>query len=165
MEVISPIKYIEAEIPQGLDIKSVRIYDEILKTDLLINVPIAKNHELARLTLGMKNLMGVVDKRYQFHSNLGQRLPDLTSLVRPALTIVDAVRILTYGGPTGGDPAAVQKLDTVIASPDIVATDAYAATLFGMRGEDLDYVHAAAAMGLGNSDLTRMKIEEINLAA
>jgi uncharacterized protein (DUF362 family) len=96
---------------------------------------------------------------------MGQRLAGLSSVIRPAITIVDAVRILTYGGPTGGDPAAVKKMDTVIASPDIVATDAYAATLFGLRGEDLDYVLAGAAMGLGKSDLTQMKIEEINLAA
>jgi uncharacterized protein (DUF362 family) len=113
----------------------------------------------------MKNLLGVVQNRPGFHSNMGQRLADLTSLIRPAITVVDAVRILTYGGPTGGDPAAVQKLDTLIVSPDIVATDAYAATLFGMQGSDLDYVVAGAAMGLGKSDLTQLKIEEINLAA
>jgi uncharacterized protein (DUF362 family) len=112
----------------------------------------------------MKNLLGVVQNRPGYHRNIGVRLADLASLIRPALTVIDAVRILTYGGPTGGDPAAVQKLDTVIVSPDIVATDAYAATLFGMRGEDLDYVRAGAAMGLGKSDLSQMKIEEINLA-
>ena len=165
MEVMSPIKYVEIDLPQGQDYRSQTVYDEILKADVLINVPIAKDHGLARLTLGMKNLMGVVQNRGAFHGNLGQRLADLSSGIRPALTIVDAVRILTYGGPTGGDPAAVRKLDTLIASPDIVATDAYAATLFGLRGEDLDYVRAGAAMGLGKSDLSQMKIEELNLAA
>ena len=148
-----------------MDFQSTTVYDEILNADVLINVPIAKTHSLARLTLGMKNLLGVVQNRPGFHGNMGQRLADLSSLIRPAITVVDAVRILTYGGPTGGDPAAVQKRDTLIVSPDIVATDAYAATLFGMRGEDLDYVRAGAAMGLGQSDLTRMKIEEIDLAA
>jgi uncharacterized protein (DUF362 family) len=165
MEIMSPLKYIKIDLPQGVDLPSTKIYDEILNADVLINVPIAKNHELAKLTLGMKNLMGVVENRPAFHSNMGQRLAGLSSVIRPAITIVDAVRILTYGGPTGGDPAAVKKMDTVIASPDIVATDAYAATLFGLRGEDLDYVLAGAAMGLGKSDLTQMKIEEINLAA
>jgi uncharacterized protein (DUF362 family) len=165
MEIMSSLKYTKIDIPGGLDFKSTTMYDEILNADVLINVPIAKDHELARLTLGMKNLLGVVQNRPGFHSNLGQRLADLASLIRPAITVVDAVRILTFGGPTGGDSAAVQKLDTLIVSPDIVATDAYAATLFGLQGSDLDYVVAGAAMGLGNSDLTRMKIEEINLAA
>jgi len=95
--------------------------------------------------------------------NLGQRLADLTSLIRPNLTVIDAVRILTRGGPTGGDLSAVQKLDTVIASHDIVAADAYATTLFGLPGNELDYVKAGAAMGLGQMDLKALKIEEIRL--
>jgi uncharacterized protein (DUF362 family) len=165
MELMSSIKYMEIDLPQALDLHSTYVYDEVLNADVLFNVPIAKDHGLAKLTIGMKNLLGVVKNRPAFHNNLGQRLADLSSRIRPALTLVDAVRILTYGGPTGGDPAAVQKLDTVIASPDIVATDAYAATLFGLRGDDLEYVRAGAAMGLGKSDLAQMKIEEVNLAA
>jgi uncharacterized protein (DUF362 family) len=165
MEIMSSIKYVNTEIPHGVSFQSTFIYDDILNADVLINVPIAKDHGLARLTLGMKNLLGVVWDRPSYHANIGQNLADLASIIRPTLTVIDAVRILTYGGPTGGDPAAVQKLDTVIATPDIVAADAYAATLFGLRADDLDYVRAGAAMGLGTSDLTQMKIEEINLAA
>jgi uncharacterized protein (DUF362 family) len=99
------------------------------------------------------------------HRNLGQRLADLTSRIRPALTVVDAVRILTWGGPSGGSLDAVKKMDTLIASPDIVAADSYAATLFDMKPGDLDYVRAGTAMGLGRSDLDQMNIEEINLSA
>ena len=58
----------------------------------------------------------------------------LTSLVMPDLTVVDAVRILTAHGPTGGDLADVKQMDTVIASRDIVTADAYATTLFGLQG-------------------------------
>ncbi len=79
--------------------------------------------------------------------------------------MVDAVRILVDNGPTGGNLADVKKLDTIIASPDIVAADSYGTTLFGMRPDDLSYIKAAAAMGLGNSDLKAMRIEEINVGA
>ncbi|KPL17513.1 MAG: cytoplasmic protein, partial [Anaerolineae bacterium SM23_84] len=81
--------------------------------------------------------------------------------VRPDLTVVDAVRILTAHGPTGGNLNDVKKLDTVIASPDIVAADSYAATLFGRDPQALDFVRAGTAMGLGRSDLDSLKIEEI----
>ena len=57
------------------------------------------------------------------------------------------------------------KLDTVIASPDIVAADSYAATLFGLQPLDLAYVRAATDMGLGRSDLEDLKIEEIALGS
>jgi len=161
MEIMSLFKFVPTEIPQGVDLRQCDIYDDVLNADVVIDVPIAKNHGLARLTLGMKNLMGVIRDRPAMHHNLGQRLADLTSRVRPALTVVDAVRMLMAHGPTGGSLDDVKKMDTIIASPDIVAADSYAATLFGMQPDDLAYVQAATAMGLGRSDLDNLKIEEI----
>lgn len=97
------------------------------------------------------------------HANLGQRIADLVSLVRPTLTVVDAVRILKANGPTGGNLEDVQLTNTVIASHDIVAADAYAATLFGLKGADIAYVRAAAEMGLGTMDLGAIELEEIGV--
>jgi len=163
MEVMSPMKYVETAIPDGRDLTSCEIYQDILDANLVINVPIAKTHSLARLTLGGKNLLGTVHYASQLHRNLGQRVADLVSLVRPALTVVDAVRILTANGPTGGNLDDVKLTNTVIASPDIVAADAYAATLFGLTGADIDYVRACADMGLGTLRLDTLKIEEISV--
>ncbi len=158
-------KYVTVDIPNGLDLRECDIFDDILKADVWINVPVAKHHSLARLTLGMKNLMGVIHNRPAMHSNLGQRLADLTSRIPPTLTVDDAVRILLDHGPTGGRLDDVKQLDTVIASTDIVAADSYAATLFGMQPADLPYIQAGAAMGLGRSDLDSLLIEEINVGA
>jgi uncharacterized protein (DUF362 family) len=155
-------KYVSTPIPDGIDLKKVQVFDEILKADVLINVPIAKDHGSTRLTLGMKNLMGVILNRNAMHVNLGQRIADLASLIRPRLTVVDAVRILIANGPSGGgDLNNVRKLDTVIASPDIVAADSYAAGLFGLQPADIAYIAAGAAMGLGRSDLQNLKIADI----
>ena len=163
MHVMIPSKYTWVDIPEGRDITKVQIYPDILEADLLINVPIAKDHGATRLTLGCKNLMGVILDRGMMHMNLGQRIADLTSLVRPPLTMIDAVRILTANGPTGGDLGDVKQLDTVIASRDIVAADAYATTLFGLTGSDIGYIQASADMGLGTMDLASINIQEINL--
>jgi uncharacterized protein (DUF362 family) len=158
-------KFVETEIPAGLNLKKTDIFDDVLKADVLINVPIAKHHSLAQLTMGMKNLLGVILDRPPMHFYMDQRLADLSSRLKPALTVIDAVRILVENGPTGGNLADVKQLDTVIASPDIVAADSYGTTLFGLHPEDLGYIEAAAAMGLGNSDLKGMRIEEINVGA
>ena len=163
MVVMSNIKFIETAIPEGKDLRSARIYDDILRADVLINVPIAKNHELALLTLAMKNLMGVIYNRPYMHANLGQRLADLSTRVRSHLVIVDAVRMLMAHGPTGGNLADVKKADTVIASPDIVAADSYAATLFGYQPEQLGYINKGVQMGLGIANLDKLNIEEIYL--
>lgn len=162
---LTRLQFLPTDLPQGIDLRSAEIHEAALNADVLINVPIAKTHGLARLTLGMKNLMGVILDRQTIHRNIGQRLADLTSRLRPALTVIDAVRILTAHGPTGGNLDDVRKLDTVIASPDIVAADSYAATLFGLRPDELDFVVAGAAMGLGRSDLSALRIEEIAVGA
>jgi len=161
MEVMNRAKFRETEIPEGRDIKRWEVYQEVLSTDVLINVPVAKHHSLGRLSLGGKNLLGVILKPSQIHSNLGQRVADVASLVRPTLTVVDAVRTLMMHGPTGGNLDDVRMRNTVIASQDLVAADAYAATLFDLTGADIPYVKAAAEMGLGTLDLEAIRVEEV----
>jgi uncharacterized protein (DUF362 family) len=165
MVVMSRMKFVRTEIPQAEALKETQAYDDALKADVLINVPIAKDHSLARLTLGMKNLMGLIYFREIVHVDMGNSLADLTSLIRPQLTIVDAVRMLMANGPTGGNLADVKEMNTIIASPDIVAADSYAATLFEMQPDELSYIKAGTERGLGRSDLENLRIEEINVGA
>ncbi len=163
MEVMSAMKYRSLEVPQGKSIKKWDVYGDIVDADLVINVPIAKHHNASGLTLGLKNLMGVVRDRDGMHARgLHQAIADVATVVRPQLTIVDAVRILLHNGPTGGNLKDVKKTDTLIASTDVVAADSYATTLFGMTGQDIDYIRIAAELGLGEMDLSKIKIEEID---
>jgi uncharacterized protein (DUF362 family) len=163
MVVMHRAKFRSTPIPNGVSIQEWEIYQEILGADVVINIPIAKHHSGARLSLGAKNLIGVVSGPGGLHADLHQRIADLTSLVRPNLTVVDAIRTLMRHGPTGGNLDDVKMQNTVIASHDIVAADAYAATLFGLTGADVGYIQAAADMGLGTLDLGSVKIEEVAL--
>jgi uncharacterized protein (DUF362 family) len=165
MVVMSHMKFVRMDLPQATSLKQSEVYDDALKADVLINVPIAKDHGLARLTLGMKNMMGLILVRQAIHLDMGERLADLTSLFRPQLTIVDAVRMLMANGPSGGDLNDVKQMNTIVASPDIVAADSYAATLFDMQPEDLSYIQAGTQRGLGRSDLKNLRIEELNVGA
>jgi uncharacterized protein (DUF362 family) len=74
---------------------------------------------------------------------LDESLVDISMTVKPTLTILDAVRILTANGPQGGSLSDVKKMNTVIAGIDQVAVDSFGATLFGMKGSDLGYVRSA----------------------
>ncbi len=161
MVIMGSLKFKESPIPDGKDIKKWVVFQDALKADVLIDVPIAKHHSLARLTLAAKNLMGLIDDRSRIHSNLGERLVDLVTLFKPKLTVVDAYRMLMANGPTGGRLNDVKLGKTVIASQDIVAADAYAATLFDLKPDAISYVRAGAERGLGTMDLKSMKIEEI----
>lgn len=164
MEVMNRLRFREIAFPAARSFKKWKVYGDILDADLVINVPIAKHHGGARLTLGMKNLMGVIEDRGGFHSRgLHQCIADLNTAVKPQLTVIDAVRILVNNGPTGGSLDDVRRMDTVIVGTDVVAADAYAATLFGLKGTDIGHIRLAGEMGLGRTDLDGLRIEEITV--
>ncbi|MEW6599984.1 MAG: DUF362 domain-containing protein [Nitrospirota bacterium] len=148
----------------GEAIREWPLYQEIIEADKVINVPIAKHHGLAKLTMSMKNWMGVMGgERNRIHQKIDRSLVDLSLVIKPTLTVLDAVRVLTVNGPQGGRLEDVKKLDTVIVGTDQVAVDSYGASLFGMKGSDLGYVRMAAESGLGTMDLSKVNIMKINV--
>jgi len=148
----------------GQALKSWPLYTDIFEADKVINIPIAKHHGLAKLTMSMKNWMGVMGgSRRQIHQKLDESLVDLSLKIKPTLTILDAVRILTANGPQGGSLADVKKLDTIIVGVDQVAIDSYGATLFGMKGSDLGYVTLGHKIGLGQMDLSKLHIKKLQV--
>ncbi len=161
MVVMNPRRYIATTIPDGVWLKAAEIYEDVLKADVIINAPLVKDHSLSRMTAAMKNLMGVVAAPADMHVNLGQAIADLHTRIRPKLTVVDAVRVLTRGGPEGGFLEDVKKLDTVVAGVDMVAADAYVAAFLDIKPGDLDFITAGEAMGLGKSDLSRLQIKTV----
>ncbi len=163
-EYIDPRKFVPVDITGGKSLKRWEIYQDALTADCYINVPIAKHHGLSRLSLGLKNAMGVIGgNRGKLHQNIGQDLADLATVVRPRLTVIDATRMLLRNGPQGGRVEDVKVADTVIASADPVAADAYATTLFGLQPEDIDSTVAAHKMGLGEIDVQRMQIRTVQV--
>jgi uncharacterized protein (DUF362 family) len=164
MVPITMIRFLPTILPDAVRLQTCDVFDEFLNADVLINVPVAKTHGLARITMGMKNLLGAVRERPSCHQDLPNSLADLAGFLRPTLTVLDAVRILTANGPTGGSLNDVRKLDTVIAGVDPVAVDCYGATLFGLNGPgDLPYIAAAAQRGIGRTDLDNLRIEELTV--
>lgn len=163
MELMNSLKYQEVAIPNAMALNRTKIYGDILHADTVINVPIAKHHSAAGLTLGLKNLMGVILNRGALHANgLHKSIVDLSTVVKPQLTVIDATRILVANGPTGGSLNDVKQMDTVIVSADVVAADAYAATLFNKTGADIEYIRLADQLGLGTMNLNSIDIEIID---
>lgn len=143
----------------GQFLKEWELYDEALLADVYINVPVAKHHGLSKLTLGLKNVMGIMGgNRGYIHRNLDVALADVNSHVKKHLTIIDATRILIAHGPQGGNIADVKVLNKIIASTDTVAADAFATTLFGMKPSDIPVTVTAYKRGLGEMNLDKIKI-------
>ncbi len=164
IQYVDERKFKSVKIPEGRLLKSWKMYKEALDADVLINVPIAKHHSTSRLTMAMKNLMGILGgNRGDLHNQLGQKLADINTAIKPNLIILDAYRILTNHGPNSGTPDDVKLTKQVIVGTDPVAVDSYGATLFGLTGQDLDYVKIGHEMGLGEMALSKVSMKTIEV--
>jgi uncharacterized protein (DUF362 family) len=155
----------EVEVPDGNAIKTVKIAKLIQRCNVLINLPCAKSHAATDVSFGLKNLMGLIWDREYFHqgTDLHTAIAELATVVRPQLTILDATRALVTGGPTG--TGKIQELNTIIASTDPLAVDAYAASLTNwnnrsMNALSIKHLSHAAKIGVGEIDLDKINIKK-----
>ena len=140
------------------------VYADVLEADKIINVPIAKHHNLPGVTLAMKNLMGLIGgARNRLHQRIDESVVDLAAYFKPALHILDANRILTARGPASGTTKDVKTLNTVAASADPVRIEAFGITLFGREPGEFKHVRLAEERGLGRSDFRAEGFREISL--
>lgn len=153
----------EIKIPQGKVLERVEVMKEILDSQVLINIPVAKSHSATGVSLGMKGLMGMIWDRESFHSqyNINQAIADLATVIKPQLTILDATRALASGGP--GGPGEVKKPNLVIAGIDPVAVDSYGVTVVpwygqNFKGRQVEHLLVAYQRGLGKIDIDQLKI-------
>ncbi len=160
--------YKQVDIPKAKKLKTAEVLKDVLETDVFINFPIPKHHFATELTLGMKNLMGIVwDMEIMHKIDLHQCIADINTLRKPDLVVVDAIRILTTNGPKG--PGKTEDPNQVIVSTDIVSADAYSATFFKnpktnkpFKPEEVRFVKLAHEMGLGEIDLGKIRVKKVS---
>jgi uncharacterized protein (DUF362 family) len=138
------------------------VFTTLVDADKVINVPVAKHHNLAKFTAAMKNWYGVLGgRRNRLHQNIDTSIADLATFMRPSLTIIDATRVLMRNGPQGGNIDDTREMHTVIASVDQVAADAYACTLIGQHRDNLPYLKMAHQRGIGTMYWENLRVKEV----
>lgn len=161
--------YREIALPKGIKLKTAKVHQAILDSDVWINVPVLKNHEGALMTISMKNHMGIVWDRGFFHRNdLQQCIADICTLDKPAiLHVVDAYRVMKTNGPRGRATSDVATPKAMFVSSNIVAVDTAATKFFGqlenMPLESVKHIAMAQDHGLGSMDLSKLKVKKIQL--
>ena len=162
----------EVFIPEETRHVTVRISERLGTWDVIepfvvatkiINVPVAKHHPLLGATAGMKNWIGITNRlRLVFHNDLHQSIAELAALMRPTLTVVDATRVLMANGPQGGSLDDVKSVQTVVASLDPVAADAWACEAVGVAPAALPhFLELTEGMGLGQRDYRALQPVEV----
>lgn len=161
-------------VPKGKALAEARILNILLEHDVFINMPVTKDHAGNKFTGALKNLMGINSpaSNRTFHKenwqtdsaaigHLDQSIADLNTVVKPTLNLVDATEFITTNGPFG--PGEIIKPKKVVAGTDRVAIDAYCAGLRGLKGEEIIMIRRAQEQGLGQLDLKKAKIKEMNI--
>ncbi len=156
--------YQNVAVPKGKRLTETKVHELLLGSDVFINVPVLKHHSSSMLTIGMKNLMGVVWDRWYWHRNdLHQCIADFSSYRKPDLTVVDAYNVMKRNGPRGVSIDDVVQMKSQIVSTDFVAADAAAAKIFGTDPSDIRHIQLADQMNLGRMDLKSLSINRIKL--
>ena len=138
------------------------VYRDFIEADKVINIPIAKHHNLCGATMALKNWYGIIGgHRSVLHQRIDESIVDLATFMKPTLTILDAYRILIANGPQGGNLSDVRETNTVAAGIDQVAIDAFGAGFFGKKPEELGFIKLASLRGIGRMDLSKVRTKEI----
>jgi len=126
--------------------------------DKLIGIAVVKDHHRAGASMTMKNWYGLLGgRRNIFHQDINTIIAELAMMVRPTLVILDGTEVMITNGPTGGSLSDLRRADTMIASCDQVAADAYGCGLLDLAVPDLPYLSKAEKAGAGRIDYESLK--------
>jgi uncharacterized protein (DUF362 family) len=165
VDQIRDFKFKEFALPEGEILKEWPIYQDYLDADKVINIPIAKHHSMSRVSLGLKNLMGVMGgNRGSIHNSFTAKINDISAHILPTLTIIDAYRILLRNGPSGGNVNDVKLEKALIMSPCTVTADYLALNLFDLNISEVPYIKEAIDRGLNKYDTQNLDVKRINLS-
>jgi len=156
-EMVEPdLKHLVPHEFGGGTLKGFRVFRECVEVDTFINVPILKTHSMTKLTLGMKNLMGIVEHREIFHgSDKGDRISELARGFVPHLNVMDAWRFMRSGGPVSGPTIELKR---VLVSTKLTELDVTAAAMVGVRPTEIPYLDSAGRKKMGEVDAKKVKV-------
>lgn len=157
--------YQEIEIPGGIRLKSAKVHELLLETDVFLNIPILKHHSSTRMTGALKNMMGVVWDRGYWHSNdLNQCIADYALFEKkPDLNIIDCYNVMVKNGPQGVSKEDVVQMRSLILTTDWVAGDTASSKMLNLQTEKIEYIPMAHKLGVGNMNLESLNIRRIKM--
>lgn len=149
---------------KGKILKDVLVHKLYLEADVVINVPVLKNHGSATMTSAIKNLMGVIwDRKYYHRYGLHECIAEFLNVRKPDLNVVDAYYVMFQNGPRGMSKEDLWLRKMQIISSDIVAIDAAAAKILSLEPSNINYITQAESMKFGTTNLNKINIKRITL--
>jgi uncharacterized protein (DUF362 family) len=142
---------VKLRVPNGAALKSITV-PRIVTTSAVISAAKMKTHSNTGVTLGMKNMFGLLPDKFKgkYHlRGISKVVVDINTVLRPALTIIDGFVGMEGRGPMDGTPV---QMNLIIAGADPVATDATACRAMGFNPYEITHIRKAHEKDLGSSE-------------
>lgn len=134
------------------------LYEPLTGANKLIGIAPVKDHHRSAASMSMKNWYGFLGgRRNIFHQDINTIIAELAMMVKPTFVILDGTITMMTNGPTGGSVSDLKKTNTMIASCDMVAADAFGCSLLGLKPADLPYLSLAEKARAGTMDYESLK--------
>jgi len=155
-------RYVPLEVPEGIAIRSLKLCADVAEHDIIVSIPVMKMHMHTGVTLSVKNMKGCLWRRskVEFHmlgpvdghrdKPLDIAIADMSSVLRPHLSIIDGTVGMEGLGPGAGEP---RPLGVVLVGADAFAADAIACAIMGVSAADVPHLRMGAERGYGVIDL------------
>jgi|LSQX01.1.fsa_nt_gb uncharacterized protein (DUF362 family) len=150
----------DIKFEQGVIIDEMNTWKLVAEADVIVSVPVMKIHDQTDVTLGIKNLKGLItDKQKREFHTLGvfDGVVDIIQCIKPQLVVMDGTIGQQGLGPVFGEPV---ELGLIIASKDIVAGDAVGSAVMGYEDPlEVKVTRIAYERGLGEARLDKIEIK------
>jgi len=136
------------------------IAQHALKADKVINVPVLKTHNQAKVSLGLKNMKGCLNRKSKIYCHnkdrdLNHIFPRIIEKVPVALTVIDGIFVLEKGPAFTGK---AYRKDIIVASRDAFACDVVGANLLGYDAGEVPHLQYFAGRHRRKTSLSEIEI-------
>lgn len=139
---------VELVVEESHSLKTFKVA-KIATENAIITVPTMKTLHHTGITMGLKNMFGMLTTRKKFllhRHGMNNVIYDIVKTLPPHLSVIDGFYGKEGKGPWQGEPV---KMDTIIASVDPIAADATAARCIGIDPETIDHIRWLHEAGIG----------------
>ncbi|MDY6935403.1 MAG: DUF362 domain-containing protein [Spirochaetota bacterium] len=164
MDVGQPAK---TAIRDGIVIQSIKVCSVVFDYDIVVSIPVMKTHMHTGVTLAIKNMKGCLWRRSKVELHMLSRIEgiddmpldiaiaDMSSILRPSLSIIDGTTGMEGLGPSAGE---AKRLDVIVTGIDSFAVDSIACSLMGLDANKVPHLRIGAERGYGVIDISRIKV-------
>jgi uncharacterized protein (DUF362 family) len=152
---------VELAVPDGEALKSITV-PRLVTESAVISAAKLKTHVNTGVTLGMKNMFGLLPEKFKgkYHlKGISKVVVDINTVLKPALTVIDGFVGMEGSGPIDGTPV---QMNLIIAGTDTVAADATACRIMGIDPHEIKHIRRAYEKGLGNIDDVQVVGEKLD---